>query len=202
MTTEGSASRRGRKPAASRAILEEAAGELFLEQGYAATTIEQIAQRAGVSRNTFFNYFAAKSDLLWSEVNASADWLREELAARSAEEPPLDAVCAAFEGAASRFGPARLPLAATQFEAMGIAGELQAAAVPRFARLVGVVEAFLVSRGLDTTTARTIAFASVAAAVAAAAAWAGAGVGRGSLAPYVLAAVEPVCRGFASDGER
>ena len=52
-------------------MLAEAAAELFLEQTYAGTTIEDIAQRAGVSRATFFNYFAAKSDLLWVEVDES-----------------------------------------------------------------------------------------------------------------------------------
>ena len=59
----------GRPRASSRAMLAEAAAELFLEQTYAGTTIDQIAQRAGVSRNTFFNYFPAKSDVLWYEVD-------------------------------------------------------------------------------------------------------------------------------------
>ncbi|MBC7441420.1 MAG: TetR family transcriptional regulator, partial [Ramlibacter sp.] len=68
--TSNSQNRAGRPRGSSRAMLEEAAAELFLEQTYAGTTIEQITRRAGVSRNTFFNYFRAKSDLLWVDVDA------------------------------------------------------------------------------------------------------------------------------------
>lgn len=196
MTDERS-TRRGRRPAASRAMLEDAAGELFLEQGYSATTIEQITQRAGVSRNTFFNYFGAKGDLLWSEVDSGAGWLREELAACDPDEPAMDALCSAIEATAARFGPTQLPLAATQFEAMGVSGELQASGVARFVRLAETVEEFLSERRVGSPRARVIAFATVAAAVAAASAWASAGVGRGPLAPYVRDAVRPVCRGFS-----
>lgn len=42
---------------------------LFLERGYAATTVDDIASRAGVSGATFFNYVAAKSDLLWLDAD-------------------------------------------------------------------------------------------------------------------------------------
>ena len=52
-------------------MLQEAAFELFLENSYAGTSIEQITQRAGVSRNTFFNYFKAKSDVFWVDLDAT-----------------------------------------------------------------------------------------------------------------------------------
>lgn len=42
--------------------IHEAAWELTQGNGYAATTVEAIAERAGVSRRTFFNYFACKED--------------------------------------------------------------------------------------------------------------------------------------------
>lgn len=45
----------GRPKASSRDTIEEAAAELFLEQSYAGTTIDEIAQRAGVSRATFLD---------------------------------------------------------------------------------------------------------------------------------------------------
>src|SRR4051812_47452394 len=59
----------GRPRTSSRATIEEAAAELFLENSFAGTTIDQITQRAGVSRATFFNYFTQKSDLLWVGVD-------------------------------------------------------------------------------------------------------------------------------------
>lgn len=57
--------RRGRPSASSRETLEEAALELFLEQGYEQTSASDIARRAGVARSSFFNYFTAKADVLW-----------------------------------------------------------------------------------------------------------------------------------------
>ena len=64
--------RRGGRPRRSSAeVLADAAAELFLEQGYGRTTVDQIAARAGVSRATFFNYFPAKSDVMWLELDAA-----------------------------------------------------------------------------------------------------------------------------------
>ena len=66
MTTQG---RAGRPRSSSRETLAEAACELFLERGYAATSVADITQRAGVSRSSFFNYFSSKSDVLWSGID-------------------------------------------------------------------------------------------------------------------------------------
>lgn len=47
----------------------EAALELFTQQGYDQTTVEEIAERADVARGTFFNHFQRKEDIIgeWSE---------------------------------------------------------------------------------------------------------------------------------------
>lgn len=191
----------GRPRASSRRMLAEAAGELFLEQTYARTTIDDIARRAGVSRATFFNYFPAKSDLLWLEVDESLDRFAAALTAADASLAPMDAVLDAVVRLAEGFGPDRLPLAVTQVELMGTDAELQASGLPRFLELVRVVAAAIGTRigeDPDALVPRSAATAVVGAAVAAATVWAGAGVGRGPLAPLVRAAVEPVCRGYAS----
>ena len=60
---------RGRPPASSRDILQDAAFDLFLERSYAQTNIADITQRAGVSRATFFNYFPSKSDVFWVDLD-------------------------------------------------------------------------------------------------------------------------------------
>ncbi|MFJ3488432.1 acyl-CoA-like ligand-binding transcription factor [Leifsonia aquatica] len=191
----------GRPRASSRRMLAEAAGELFLEQTYARTTIDDIARRAGVSRATFFNYFPAKSDLLWLEVDESLDRFAAALTAADASLAPMDAVLDAVVRLAEGFGPDRLPLAVTQVELMGTDAELQASGLPRFLELVRVVAAAIGTRigeDPDALVPRSAATAVVGAAVAAATVWARAGVGRGPLAPLVRAAVEPVCRGYAS----
>ena len=41
-----------------------AAVDLFTEQGYDATTVAQIAERAGITRSTFFRYFSDKREVL------------------------------------------------------------------------------------------------------------------------------------------
>jgi AcrR family transcriptional regulator len=55
---------RERKKAKTRALIQEIALRLFREQGYAATSIEQIAEAAEVSTTTVFRYFPTKPDLV------------------------------------------------------------------------------------------------------------------------------------------
>lgn len=55
---------RERRKAQTRADIQQQAMRLFIEQGYGATTVEQIAQAAEVSPSTFFRYFPAKEDVV------------------------------------------------------------------------------------------------------------------------------------------
>lgn len=190
----------GRPRRSSQRILEEAAAELFLEQTYAGTTIDQIAARAGVSRNTFFNYFPAKSDLLWVDFDETMARLRAELDAVDPSVSPMDAVRQAITAVAASHPANSVPWALTQYELMGTREELQASGLARFTKQSAVLEAFLTARlsGDSSLLPQAIAFAVLAAAAAAAGVWAQAGVGRRPLAEYVAEAISPVCDGFAS----
>ncbi|MEV0258564.1 TetR family transcriptional regulator [Streptomyces sp. NPDC050732] len=57
---------RERKKARTKAAIQREAVRLFREQGYTATTIEQIAEAAEVAPSTVFRYFATKQDLVFS----------------------------------------------------------------------------------------------------------------------------------------
>lgn len=57
--------RRQRRRQSTRAALADAALELFEENGFAATTIDEIADRADVARRTFFRHFVSKEAVLF-----------------------------------------------------------------------------------------------------------------------------------------
>lgn len=63
--------RRGRRKQARPGELLEAALSLFVEKGFAATRVEEIAARAGVSKGTLFLYFPTKEDLFRAVVRES-----------------------------------------------------------------------------------------------------------------------------------
>ena len=84
--------RRSRKKAQTRIAIEDAALSLFAEQGYEATTLDQIAQRADISTATFFHYFRGKADVVLSEQGAQVPPLYEAILARPAAENDLTAV--------------------------------------------------------------------------------------------------------------
>ena len=69
--------------------LLDAALDLFTEQGYAATRVEQVARRAGVSKGTLFRYFPSKYELFKAVVRHNvAATLREGLAEMASFEGP------------------------------------------------------------------------------------------------------------------
>ena len=160
----------GRPRASSRQLIEDAAAELFIERGYAATTVEAISQRAGASRATFFNYFEAKSDLLWLEVDAAVARLR---ATGGSGYPALRAALVREAGAMP------VPLVLTQSELIGSEAEVTASGLLRVAALASVGNEFLGDRLAAGVIASAVAEAWLA--------WARAGVGRGALAARIEA---------------
>lgn len=194
---------RGRPPAVSREMLQDAAFELFLEQGYENTTVEHIANRAGVGRSTFFNHFAAKSDVFWIELDDAAEILERELARQMADTTVsaadgLERVRRAITALGETWGPESVPFVLTQYSLIGSVHDLQSSAVARLTQHATLIGGFLEHSGQDADRARVIAFAVVAASVAAASNWARAGTARGPLSGYVDAAISPILAGFAA----
>jgi AcrR family transcriptional regulator len=190
-------SRGGRPRRSSAEILADAASELFLENGYAKTTVDQIAQRAGVSRATFFNYFAGKADLFWLDLDGSLALLPGALR-DAAALPPVDAVEQALTAVARAHPADRVPWALTQGEAMRLGDDLVTSGATRFVVQQGIVARYLAERsgGQDPARPTVVAATLLAAAGAAAVAWARAGIGRGELAAFVEPAVAAAGAGF------
>jgi len=65
--------------------LRDAAFELFAEQGYDATTVDHIAERAGVGRSTFFRLFATKDDVIFPVHDEVLAAIRARFAAATTE---------------------------------------------------------------------------------------------------------------------
>jgi AcrR family transcriptional regulator len=89
---------RERKKARTRATIRDEAIRLFREQGYAATTVEQIAAAAEVSPATFFRYFPTKEDVVLQD---DVDIIT--LDALEAQPPGLGPVAAFRAAAAATF---------------------------------------------------------------------------------------------------
>src|SRR5213596_587029 len=79
---------RERTRRAVRDELAQLAKELFVEKGYDETTIDDLAAAAGMSKRTFFRYFASTEELVMGKYEFFGQHLAEDLAARPADEPP------------------------------------------------------------------------------------------------------------------
>ena len=76
---------RERKKLATRLAIHEAGMQLFAERGFAATTVDEIAEAAGVSRATVFSYFPSKEEIVFGDAAAAVDLLAARLRERPAE---------------------------------------------------------------------------------------------------------------------
>ncbi|GAA2900549.1 TetR/AcrR family transcriptional regulator [Microbacterium esteraromaticum] len=88
-------------PTELRTGVVAAAIDLFAEQGFEATSVEQIAKAAGVSRSTFFRQFGGKEDVVFTDHEALLDELRTFLA--EPHDDPWAAVCEASERVFTHF---------------------------------------------------------------------------------------------------
>ncbi|CAN5312980.1 TetR family transcriptional regulator [soil metagenome] len=88
-----------RQRAAVREEIIRTAVELFLSQGFEATTIDQIVGAVGVSRRSFFRYFGTKEDVVLGDLAARGEAIAANLAERPEDEGPWDAIRGAFHEA-------------------------------------------------------------------------------------------------------
>ncbi len=82
-------SRRERQTASTRRAILAAARELIDKQGFAETTVDQIAERADVAPRTFFRYFPTKEAVLFAGIEEIQEKVFAGLHLRPADEHPL-----------------------------------------------------------------------------------------------------------------
>ncbi len=138
----------------------------FAEQGFDATTIEQIADDAGVSLRTFFRYYPCKEALLFGPEFGTAELAR--FAERPADEPLLESMRVVLVEAARSIGPVsrrrrlREALLRTHPSVRAYANELLAAMEPSMVALAAE------RLGVDPADdLRPIVFARLASTIAA-----------------------------------
>ncbi|MFF9645038.1 TetR/AcrR family transcriptional regulator [Kitasatospora aureofaciens] len=175
----------------ARERLVMAAVDLFTEQGYDATTVAQIAERAGVTKSTFFRHFPDKRELLVAGQETLSRLLTEGIAEAPDDASPLEAVAAGLERASSTMGPMNRELAPRLKAAVAASVELQERDALKTVSLAAAMTTALVARGLSDPAAALASELGVLAFKRGFAEWSeGDRDGKDELTGYVLAALD------------
>jgi len=153
---------RERKKARTRASIREHALRLFREQGYTATTVEQIAAAAEVSPSTFFRYFPTKEDvILQDDLDVR---LIEAFERQPPELSPIAAVRMATRDALASYTEADLAVIRESTALTMTIPEVRARAIDEFARAIHVFAVAIAKRAgrpADDLAVRTISGAII-----------------------------------------
>ncbi|NGN63682.1 TetR family transcriptional regulator [Streptomyces sp. A7024] len=144
----------------ARGRLEQAALELFGERGYDATTVKEIAERAGLTERTFFRHFADKREVLFGGTTLQ-DGLVGTLAEIPEDTAPLAAVAATLEAAGELFD-GRRDLVRQRQALIAAHPELQERELIKLATLGSALAAALRERGIAEPAASLAAEAGMA----------------------------------------
>ena len=143
----------GRWEPGARQRLVLAAVDLFTEQGYDATTVAQIAERAGVTKSTFFRHFPDKRELLVAGQESMCELLSAGIAEAPEGASPMAAVAAALERASTMMGPDNRELGPRIKAAVASSTALQERDALKTVSLAAAMTAALLARGVPETTA-------------------------------------------------
>ncbi|MCA5893628.1 TetR/AcrR family transcriptional regulator [Isoptericola sp. NEAU-Y5] len=175
----------------ARERLVLAAIDLFTEQGYDATTVAQIAERAGVTKSTFFRHFPDKRELLVAGQDALSRLLSDGIADAPPGVGPLEAVAAGLERASSSMGPTNHETGPRIRAAVAASTELQERDALKSVGLAAAMTSALLARGTPDPAAHLAAELGVLAFKRGYAAWLeAADGGDGTPARYTLAALD------------
>lgn len=190
--------RRGRPVELDTARVSAVALDLFLEHGYDAVTMDDVARASGHSRRTVFRHFPTKSSLVWASADGFVDALRAQLDSVDPALPAMDAVRQAY-ARASAVPEEHWDLARRRLRLIGANPALLADGVERFHGVDGIIAQAIVERegvAPDSLDAAVVGGAVVLCAHNAAVWWARHGEGQPGDA--IDAALRRLGAGFAT----
>jgi AcrR family transcriptional regulator len=149
---------RERKRAKTRALIQAEAVRLFIERGYDATSVEQVADAAEVSPSTVFRYFPTKADLVvYDDLDAVL------IAAYRAQPPGLgvvEALRGAMRASYAAFTSGDFALQVERAQLLTTVPELQSAMLGELVRTMNeFVELIAERSGLAPDDDRVVALA-------------------------------------------
>ncbi|WP_448615105.1 mycofactocin system transcriptional regulator [Modestobacter sp. URMC 112] len=157
----------------TRARIEQAALDLFSRLRFENVTTDEVADAAGISRRTFFRYFATKADAVWGDFGAHVDRLAGLLADTADDQPVLASICAAYVEV-NDYSAADLPMLRQRLRLILTEPALQAHSQVRYNEVDRVVAEHVARRtGLapDALVPRLVATGTRAAATTAFEVW-------------------------------
>jgi mycofactocin system transcriptional regulator len=183
---------------ATRARAERAALDLFTLRGFENVTSDEVADAAGISRRTFFRYFATKADAVWGDFAGHVARLEGLLAAGDPGRPVLASICAAYVEV-NDYPADELPLLRERMRLILREPTLLAHSQLRYAEVDRVVAEHVATRigaSPDELVPRLVAASTRAAATTAFEAWLA--DERSSLTRHLHRAFEEMAAGFPS----
>lgn len=132
--------------------LTEAAMELFAERGYAKTTVEDIAARAGLTERTFFRYFTDKREVLFGGAEGFQKTIVDAVRSAPKSSSPLDAVVDAWASMSDVFEERR-PFARKRGALIAAHPELQERELIKLTTLAAAIIELLKERGTSSVMA-------------------------------------------------
>jgi AcrR family transcriptional regulator len=147
----------------ARDRLVRAALELFDERGYEDVTVAQIAERAGLTRRTFFRHFTDKREVLFPGENALAALMSGAVTAAPPDTPLPEVIAAALTAVAVHFGPERKDWVRTRQAVVDANTDLRERELLKLAALTTAVTDALRARGVpDPAAPLAAAFTTLA----------------------------------------
>jgi AcrR family transcriptional regulator len=145
-----------RKAENARERFESAAYDLFGQQGYADTTVPEIAAKAGLTERTFYRYFSDKREVMFWRADDHQRSISEEIAQAQANMHPLAIVTQAFESVAP-FIDSHRSIVKLRQHLIDSHTDLQERELMKLHNLASAVEQALKRRGTDASHARVAA---------------------------------------------